>query len=276
MSNSQFRPNYTGVPPQRQLSTPLGNAPSPFSRQLPAPRQTMSHSPVVVDDEEFKSPPHKKPKLLPSSQPPNVIDIIPNGPPGDTVIQVKLAPVASDDPAKQQAPRTTLIRVHSLILTLVSPFFAQLLSSRSTSQHGYSPTSPLQLPEDIDGTAFLDWVLMICDQAETLQKNANIGPSRNAKVMSGAQSSTDRSKKNQQAYLGRFPRIVALADRLGCAKAMKSRCSMPLWRFFGPRGQSDEDGLGEAGLNVLYVFPDIISFFLSDQCLPPFTGESYC
>jgi hypothetical protein len=217
----------------------------------------MSPHAVLTNGHDYgQGPPKKKPKLSPSAQTlDNIIDIIPSGPPGDLVIQVKL-PITPSLTGSMATTKPCLIRVHSLILTLASPYFANLLATDGTEHKSFSATSPLLLPDDMDGAAFLDWVLMICNQTETLQKNAIAGPPVNPRSPSNASNATESdNKKPRQPYMGRFPRVVAVARRLGCAESMKSWCAMPLWRFFGPKGEADEEGLGAAGLSVLYVSP---------------------
>ena len=242
MLNPHRQPSYSGARP---------NTPN-----LPQQR-------ITPDDADFQSQPNKRPKLnsqLPTPQNDAVIDIITSGPLGDTVIQLQLPNMAIDAgrlPAMSNGMGTTktqLIRVHGIILTLISPVFAQILSSAGPDKK-FTAASPLRLPPDIDHTTFLDWVILICNQTKHLQAG---NQKKGQQGIGGDSSSThEKGKKKQslgRSYFSRLPRVVALSERLGCAEGMKSWCSMPLWAFFGLKGEANGEGLKEAGLSVLYVW----------------------
>ena len=200
-----------------------------------------------------------------------IIDIIPSGPRGDTVIQVSLPTTVAAQGTDNNAAapkKTVLLRLHALLLTLHSPFFQDLLGTQKNSAvNGVRPfteASPWVLPADWDGAAFLDWCVMVCGMSSVYdvvgEKERETHAAQQQKEgqqgklpsdACGGSAARKSTKAGDGGRMGRFPRVVALAEKLGCANAMKFHCAMPLWRFFGPRGEADDEGLSHRGLTIL-------------------------
>lgn len=231
---------------------------------------------VKLDPSAAPALPKASPKPPAAAKPSNpvypIIDIIPSGPRGDIVIQVSLpTAVATQETANASAvpKKTVLLRLHALLLTLHSPFFQDLLGAPRTNavtgERAFTETSPWVLPGDWDGAAFLDWCVMVCGMSsvydvvgekerdtQAAQTPKQEGQQGNGGAEAGGIGGARKpAKGGDGGRMGRFPRVVALAEKLGCAKAMKFHCAMPLWRFFGPRGEADDEGLGHRGLTIL-------------------------
>jgi hypothetical protein len=253
----------------------------------------MSHIPVHIIDgpTETSQPPRKKAKVdsqgmhaptQPAAKPQTpakppapahpVIDMIPNGPPGDMFIKVSFATQNGSDPANTTpGKKTVLIRVHSLLLMLHSSYFRDLLSGGGDGNDGsgvqksYTEISPWTLPADWDSSAFLDWCVMVCGMssvynggietekpaAQTTTGAKQQSPVTKTEEGTGERQAKKASKGVEGGKISRFPRIVALSEKLGCTRAMRQHCGMPLWKFFGPNGEADEEGLKAKGLDVV-------------------------
>jgi hypothetical protein len=238
-------------------------------------------NPINLSDsqEDDPQPPTKKPKMEPPSTPQQtpkvpkpvaparapilpqpIIDIIVDGPPGDTIIKINLAthtaPALPNANAVAPPKKPIFLRVHSLLLRLHSPFFNNHFAKHAAGRI-YTEATPMTLPPDWDGAAFLDWCVMVCGMSN-IYGTVGAGDATTAAAAAGGGAGGGAGQQQQQKLasgaenrMQRFPRVVALAEKLGCAKAMKQYCAMPLWRFFGPSGEADEEGLNAKGLHVL-------------------------
>lgn len=229
-----------------------------------------SRKKLKKDPASAPTPPQSSPKLpagaRSSGGTPPLIDVIPSGPRGDTTIKLSLPTQTAPGPSTAATPKKTiLLRVHSLFLKLHSPFFRDLLSPENTGAVGVEPVftemSPWTLPADWDAAAFLDWCIMVCGMSSvydvvgdrgkdpyTVKQQGHTKPGRDG---SREAHTKQPAKSADGGKTGRFPRVVALAEKLGCSRSMKHHCGMPLWRYFGPRGEADEEGLSGRGLSVL-------------------------
>jgi hypothetical protein len=170
-----------------------------------------------------------------------VIDILPKAASfgqGDLVIKISL-PTNGTSPAK-----VFLLRLYAVHLIPYSEYFQNLCGPNYQVAPKFTLAKPWELPEDWDAAAFLDLCVMLGGEGY------GIGPIGDALGQSniagqGAGRGFDKER------MSRFPRIVAMAEQLGCAATMMRHCCMPLWRFFGPTGEADEPGLQAKGLDVL-------------------------
>jgi hypothetical protein len=167
---------------------------------------------------------------------PEVIDILNEGPPGDFVIRVTL-PTA--DKADDKKP--ALLRAHSLLLSIASPRLRQLIEAHRVTVGQGQPLSTVEnpwiLPNDLNGKAFLHWCILMHGRHDFVFGD-----------MDFIKLEKDAKKPRPLEML---PPVIAVAKKLDCLERMKTLCAMPLWRFFGPRGEADENALTEKGLTVL-------------------------